>query len=49
MDLAILGRTVVAVLTRKGIRNAEGVDMPEFLGAGTNVGTDALPGAKVGA
>jgi lipopolysaccharide/colanic/teichoic acid biosynthesis glycosyltransferase len=49
MDLAILGRTVVAVLTRKGIRNAEGVDMPEFLGAGTSVGTDALPGAEVGA
>ncbi len=32
MDLAILLRTAWMVVSRKGIRYAEGVDMPEFLG-----------------
>ena len=32
MDLAILARTVTAVLSRNGIRHGESVDMPEFLG-----------------
>jgi len=32
MDLAILARTAGAVLSRTGIRYAESVDMPEFLG-----------------
>ncbi len=32
MDLAILLRTVRAVVAREGIRHSENVDMPEFLG-----------------
>jgi lipopolysaccharide/colanic/teichoic acid biosynthesis glycosyltransferase len=32
MDLAILARTAGAVLSRRGIRFGESVDMPEFLG-----------------
>ena len=32
MDISILLRTVGAVLSREGIRHAEGVDMTEFLG-----------------
>ena len=32
MDISILLRTIGAVLSREGIRHAEGVDMTEFLG-----------------
>lgn len=32
MDVAILTRTIGAVLSRDGVRHAEGVDMPEFMG-----------------
>ena len=33
MDLSILLRTVQIVLSRSGVRYAEGVDMPEFMGS----------------
>jgi sugar transferase EpsL len=39
MDLAILARTAGAVLSRSGIRHAEDVDMPEFLGTGAQTST----------
>ena len=32
MDLAILARTALAVVSRTGIRYGDGVDMPEFMG-----------------
>ena len=33
MDIGILIRTVGVVLSRGGVRYAESVDMPEFLGS----------------
>ena len=35
MDLGILARTVGVVLSRGGVRYAESIDMPEFLGSDT--------------
>jgi len=47
MDVAILARTAVAVLSRTGIRHGDSVDMPEFLGSDApRPASTSAPGAS---